>query len=277
MKTVAILGSGPAGLMAAHATGLVGRPFSIHTRVEKSVLGGAQYLHTPIPYLTSREPDRILTNRLIGSGEDYRDKVYGRDPSLAPDTASAMSVVDGEKVPVWDLNAVYDNLWDSFSDSMNPATIDARWIEEHGNEFDLIISSIPAPALCRRPDLHRFIYQEVWIKPGPASFIPENEVHYNGDKSPAWYRASNIGGTAGGVEWSTEGPQPPEAGLVRVKKPLRHTCTCWPEILRVGRYGTWTKGVLTHDAYYETGQYLLGVTKDPDLTRTTAKTGESFL
>jgi hypothetical protein len=213
--------------------------------------------------LTAEEPDRVITNRLTGTPDQYRYKVYGIDPMKVPTHVSAMDVEDDEKVPVWDLNAAYDTLWASFEQSINEAKIDANWLDEHGNEFELIISSIPAPALCRRGDIHRFTYQEVWIDPKPALFLPKDTICYNGDKEPSWYRASNIGGTAGGTEWSANGKKPPIPGLVLVKKPLTHNCDCWPDIFRVGRYGTWTKGVLTHDAFYETGRMLLGKSGDP--------------
>jgi hypothetical protein len=265
MKTIAILGSGPAGLMAAHAVGLCGRPLSLHSRLEKSVLGGAQYLHYPIPQLTGPNPERIITNRLYGTAEGYQAKVYGTDPNVVPSKVSAMDITDGETVGVWSLDAAYDRLWDWFGDNINPADISPEWLDDNMGNFEMVISSVPAPALCRRPDHHRFQYQEVWIQPGAPSFIPEDEVHYNGDKSPSWYRASNIGGTAGGVEWSSIGTKPPVEGLRSVRKPLRHNCDCWPDILRVGRYGTWTKGVLTHDAFYEAGRFVMGTSVDPDL------------
>lgn len=262
MKTVAVLGSGPAGLMAAHAVGLCGYPLSVHSRPEKSVLGGAQYLHHSVPYLTGSDPDRTLTNILLGTPEGYQSKVYGSDPSHVPQHVSAMNVSDGETFGVWDLVEAYDRLWGWFEMAVNHANITANWLEEHGNEFDLIISSVPAPAICKRQDVHRFHYQEVWIDPNVPSFIKEDTVVYNGDKAPSWYRASNIGGTAGGVEWSSQGVKPPIPGLVSIKKPLRHTCDCWPDILRVGRYGSWTKGVLTHDAFFEAGRTLLGSSTD---------------
>lgn len=266
MKTVAILGSGPAGLMAAHAVGLCGVPMSVHSRPVKSELGGAQYLHHPIPYLTANDPDKIITNRLTGTPEGYRQKVYGSGPN-SPENVSAMGIEDGEKIPVWDLNAAYDKLWNWFEGSINEAIVSPEWLDEHANEFYLVISSVPAPALCRSPDVHRFTYQEVWIDSKPALFLPEDTVQYNGDREPSWYRASNLGGTAGGTEWSSLGPKPPIPNLRLVKKPLRTTCDCFPDILRVGRYGTWTKGVLTHDAYYEAGNRVLGRVKDVDLTK----------
>lgn len=265
MKTIAVLGSGPAGLMAAHAVGLCGAPLSLHSNPQKSRLGGAQYLHHRIPMLTSEYPERVITNRLTGTPDGYRDKVYGKDPTTVPAHVSAMNVTDGEEIGVWDLNAAYDRMWEWNKESINSATINPEWIDLHKDEFTMIISSIPAPALCRSPGIHRFTYQEVWIDPHPATFLPVDTIQYNGDKNPGWYRASNIGGTAGGTEWSANGKKPPVEGLVLVKKPLTTNCDCYPEIFRVGRYGAWRKGVLTHDAFYETGRHVLGTSGDPEL------------
>jgi hypothetical protein len=258
MKTVAVLGAGPAGLMAAHAVGLCGRPLSVHSSPQKSQLGGAQYLHYSVPYLTPVEPERVITNRLTGTPDQYKYKVYGIDPMKVPTHVSAMEITDGEQIGVWDLSKAYNTLWDWFEGSINSATVTPQWLDEHANEFELVISSVPAPALCRRPDIHRFTYQEVWVDPNPALFLPEDTIQYNGDNEPSWYRASNIGGTAGGTEWSANGRKPPLPGLVLIKKPITHNCDCFPDVFRVGRYGQWMKGVLTHDAFFETGRMLTG-------------------
>lgn len=247
MKTVAILGCGPAGLMAAHAVGLAGRPLSLHSRPQKSVLGGAQYLHSSVPMLTGARPDFYVTNRLMGSPAQYKYKVYGIDPMTIPTRVSADAVTDGETFGVWDLNKVYDTLWNANVHAINEADINPDWLDKHSNEFELIISTVPRYLLCR--GMHQFKAQDIWIQPGPAAFIPEGEVHYNGESSPAWYRASNINGS-GGIEWSTNGPRPPVEGLVRVSKPLVTNCDCFPEVWKVGRYGEWRKGVLTHDAFW---------------------------
>lgn len=247
MKTVAILGCGPAGLLAAHAVGLAGRPLSLHSRPVKSPLGGAQYLHSSVPMLTNTAPDFTITNRLRGTAEGYKFKVYGDDPLKTPRHVSADAVVDGQEVPVWDLNVAYDTLWNANVQAINEADINPNWIDEHANEFELIISTVPRYLLCK--GMHQFPAQSVWIQPGAAPFIPEGEVHYNGERSPAWYRASNINGS-GGIEWSTNGPKPPVENLMRINKPLATNCDCYPDIWKVGRFGEWRKGVLAHDAFW---------------------------
>ena len=46
--------------------------------------------------------------------------------------------------------------------------------------------------------------------------------------------------------------KPPLEGVAAVRKPLTTDCNCHPDWLHVGRYGRWTKGVLSHDAYFAT-------------------------
>lgn len=248
MKTVAILGCGPAGLLAAHAVGLAGRPLSLHSKPQKSPLGGAQYLHSSVPGLTAETPDFRITNRLLGTAEGYKRKVYGTDPMTTPRSVSADFIKDGEQFGAWDLNKVYDTLWNGNVHAINEANIDPNWIEQNQSNFELIISSVPRYLLCKNP-FHQFKSQSVWIVPGAAEFLPKNEIHYNGDPSPAWYRASNINGH-GGIEWSTLGPKPPVEGLRQATKPLATNCDCFPDIWHVGRYGEWRKGVLAHDAFW---------------------------
>jgi hypothetical protein len=43
----------------------------------------------------------------------------------------------------------------------------------------------------------------------------------------------------------------------RVRKPLETDCTCWPKVVRAGRFGQWRKGVLTHHAYEMAMQVLM--------------------
>jgi hypothetical protein len=86
--------------------------------------------------------------------------------------------------------------------------------------------------------------------------IPEDTVLCNGSRDVGYYRAARVFGHSS-VEWPGARPKPPLSGVVIFSKPLTTSCTCWEgEILRVGRYGTWTKGVLSHQAYSATSKAL---------------------
>jgi hypothetical protein len=78
--------------------------------------------------------------------------------------------------------------------------------------------------------------------------------------STGWYRTSHIYGHTN-TEWSAENLVPSNrinqhGNVWRVRKPLYTTCPCWPLVVRAGRYGKWTKGVLTHHAFEEAVKIL---------------------
>lgn len=246
-KTVAVLGCGPAGLLAAHAVGLAGQPLSVHSKPVKSRLGGAQFLHESIPQLTSPDPDYMIKYELRGTPIGYREKVYGLEGGTNPEFVSMENVTDQQMQGVWDLVNVYEDLWEIFGQSINEADINGEWLTEHANEFTMVISTIPRPALCMNP-AHKFEVQRIWIDPTPPLHVPQNTIVYNGEPSPSWYRASRIG-AYGGTEYSEHTPTPPGVERVPVQKPIRTNCDCWPNVFHVGRYGAWTKGLLVHHAY----------------------------
>lgn len=169
-------------------------------------------------------------------------------------------LVDEQTQEAWNLIATYDRLWDLLSaDKATVVDVGPAWLDEAIEKqwFDRIISSIPGMSICRAHagmsnELHHFISQSVRILPECVlDGMPDNTIVYEGTTDRSWYRTSRLFGV-GGTEWSNLAPDPGKmfaSDLVNVKKPLRTNCTCYPDILRVGRYGEWRKGVLTHDAF----------------------------
>lgn len=254
-KKIAILGSGPAGLMAARAIAVVSRerdifpdPFEIFALGYKSPLYGAQYLHEPIPGVTP-EHGEMIEYKLLGTTEDYRRRVYGDDwdGTVSPED------LDKEHWG-WDLRSTYDNLWYDYGEDVNQIKVTPGFVRDLLADGWLVVSSIPAHTLCDQG--HAFLAQDV-IAAGDAPqlgislpySIPDFSVICNGETDGAsWYRASNIFGHRT-VEWPEGTPVPiPTASVVQ--KPLKTTCDCWDQrVLKIGRYGRWKKGVLTHHAY----------------------------
>ena len=261
---IAILGCGPAGLFAAHAAAQAGADFTIFSKPRKSFMRGAQYLHKPIPGLSGDSFD--VTYELWGSVEGYRRKVYGEmeDILVSPETLIGTS-------PAWDIREAYDNAWDRYADPADgsrfivPADFetghDGVFLDMMSGDYDLVISSIPAWLLCRNPE-HSFDSKEVWATEGlkrpmemgfqvaGTGVMRDNLVVCSGDPDDWWYRQSRIHG------WeNTEFPidhKPSERPGVRVHKvvkPVRTNCDCHKDIVRIGRYGKWQKGILTHHAY----------------------------
>lgn len=255
MKSVAVLGCGPAGLLAAHAIGLSGRPVAVFSRPHKSVLGGAQFLHEPIPGLNDEsEPDAVITYRVDGDAETYYRKVYGEE--YVP-FVSFSGVADGEQQNAWNLSATYDRLWGIFDGRINEAGITPQWLEQLSadSNFDLILSTVPLVHICRAragltQENHQFKVQNITIATEEyAHGLEPNTIRYDGTNMRSWYRTSLLFGHYG-TEWSADVTQPP-VPTIRDHKPIRTTCDCWPNVVRLGRRGTWTKGVLTHHAFTE--------------------------
>jgi hypothetical protein len=137
--------------------------------------------------------------------------------------------------------------------------VNQAWKDQLGS-MDLIVWSIPFSTFCLAE--HGFTVQDIWAQGDAPELglycsvaVEPWTIVANGEPSPRWYRASNVFGYKT-AEWPVAA-RPPVEGVVRVRKPIATNCTCWPligsaPVLRVGRYGTWTKGELSHQAYERT-------------------------
>lgn len=275
MKVV-VLGCGPSGLFAAHAAAELGAEVTVLSKPRKSFMRGAQYLHRPIPGLSGK-PFEVVYD-LVGTPDGYRRKVYGdtSDLLVSPETLVGPA-------QAWDIREAYDAAWDKYNDLIRGWDAEREALPIDVVRADLVFSTIPAPLLCEkqypgnpgRPGEHLFEVAKIWsidmVKPS-ALFTYEdggpidNMVLCSGDESDWWYRASRIHG------WeNTEFPfdrEPAESEHYArhvVTKPIRTNCDCKPGITRLGRYGTWTKGVLSHEAYYQVEQTLLAMAAKKEL------------
>lgn len=260
---VAILGCGPAGLMAAHAAAIQGCEVVIFSRKVKSPIYGAQYLHSPIPYVTNLEHVVKVNYSFTGTADQYRSKVYGQSwiGLVSPEDLT-------EPHDAWDLRATYDHLWRLYHKYINSMEIDQfNFTVIQETEVSLIVNSVPREALCLGG--HYFGASEIWAA-GDAPDLgikipyncPENTVLCNGEREPAWYRLSNIYGHKT-VEWpgSIES-KPPIQTCSKVRKPTWTDCKCWLDesrLLHVGRYGRWEKGYLSHEAFQDTAQAIISI------------------
>lgn len=262
---VAILGCGPAGLFAAHAAAGLGAQIDILSKPRKSFMRGAQYLHQPIPGLSS-EPFQI-DYRLEGTTDGYRDKVYGEDSSVDVSPESLVGTHDA-----WDIREAYDAAWECYKSDITPWHLGDKGLSEHGalgfprSDYDLILSTVPAKLLCNtqgywnNDDRCEFNSEKVWStnfvkRFGAFSGEDDNIVVCSGEPDDWWYRASRIHG------WeNTEYPhshRPSGDNVWEVEKPIDNNCYCNPSVVRLGRYGTWTKGILAHEAFYKAEEAVL--------------------
>lgn len=266
-KSVVVLGAGPAGLLAAHAASQLGYRVDVFSmpskdqpqRAVRSELFGCQYLHRPIPGIQDGVAGVPVQYTLRGQSDEYRRKVYGDnwDGQVSPDEFGPE-----QNHEAWDLRTAYAQLWGEWCSRITCLEMDWRIAEagaKHKNR--IVLSTVPAPALCSAPEVHKFLTQDVWAMGSSAYRQPpyvavNNTVECNGEEYPRWYRAATVFGHST-LEWPM-GPKPPIDGVVPVRKPLSTDCDChlskrW---YRLGRYGQWTKGVLVHTAYEQALEVL---------------------
>jgi len=242
---VAVLGCGPAGLLATHAAVLQGCDPVVYSIANRSETNGAMYLHRAIPDLTSPEPDGMLTYLKMGTQAGYARKVYG-----SPDAPCSWSRFLEGPVPAWSLAAAYDELWYRYHSRIIEHRIHSLNVEEIIDEYPLVISSIPAGVLCRKP-YHKFMSVNIWIRDKAPAAIRPGEIIYNGAREQDWYRSSDIFGYRSTEYGEQYRPGTPGMGLVKPGlKPTCNNCDCWDGLLlKVGRYGRWEKNQLTHMAF----------------------------
>lgn len=253
---VAVLGCGPAGLLAAYAVAQRDYHVSIFSQKQKSVIPGAVFLHEAIPGLTAPTPDGWVEFRKHGSREGYAQKVYGNG-----DADCSWDLFEEGERPAWSMHRTYDWLWDRFSAYVTDYKLSAFHVAQllRANWFDLIISTIPAPFLCKT-DNHDFRSQSIYVLDKTIDPTLENGMVYNGHPADDWYRTSRLFGseaTESTIPFTKECVAELGATQSRGYKPIDTDCDCFfAEVARIGRFGRWEKGILLHHAYKQTVQLL---------------------
>jgi hypothetical protein len=249
MIKVVVLGCGPAGLLAAHAATLLGADVKIYSKPEKSQIFGAQFIHRAIPEI--KVPSRRIQFLKTGTGDVYAEKVYG--DRLEP--TSWDKYEEGDHAG-WSMRAVYDILWARYEHLIVPQVLDSDvlgWIEQY-DDADCLITSIPAPVLCMSPDgasEHTFMSVPMAVvSDWPWPLDETDTVVYNGETKDAWCRASCFDGHSS-VEYGQIVPAGLKGPIRRGFKPMWTDCDCRPQWLRVGRFGKWKRGTLSHTAFEE--------------------------
>lgn len=244
---VAILGCGPAGLIAAQAASEFGAEITILSQppIQKSPIYGAQFLYEPVPGITRSMPDGMLHNIFLGDVEVYRKKIYG-DPTIKSTWDNKSQTIE----PVWSLHHTYSMLWDRFKRFIVQRKVTSNVLESVQENCDFVFSSIPLPHICRNKTEHQFKkYQVRIVRQGNQTRLFPGESNiciYNGLREDTWFRFSHMFGVNGGFEmplWNNS------EGSVIVNKPTGTTCDCFSNVARVGRYGTWDYGVNTHHSW----------------------------
>lgn len=251
MNRVTILGAGPAGLLAALAAEQRGHKIEIIARGEQSKIVGAQWLQRPIPWLTDGIAPTMITYAKVGTVDGYAQKAYGEPEAQV----SWDSFVSGDR-PGWPLKDAYDRLWEKYSSriltySLNPS--DVRSILDRHPDRQ-VFCSIPATMICSDLAAHDFDGQKVVFTPEPYVTVP-NMIIYNGRASDPWYRTSCLFDVCSTEYAVHRGAHPGIRGHQYREgiKPISNNCSCWssyPNLIKIGRFGTWRRGVLVDHAYH---------------------------
>lgn len=257
MKPVAIIGVGPAGLLAAWGCYMRNQPYRLFgigagDRAFKSEMGGSQFLHKSVPGLCDENaPDAMIKLKVIGSWRQYRLKVYGQDNVPFASIARAQ---DKQEMPAWSLENIYEFLWEAIADDGMNVVVGNVGPEQilnmvESNQFEAIVSTIPKPAVCL--EAHAFNSQPVRIT--QSTIIPEsvdNMIIYDATWNTPWYRTSKVfGAVSTEYGFNCQDVVMEEPHLTR-SKPMGSNCNCWEGTVNfAGRYGAWDKALLSHDAF----------------------------
>lgn len=274
---VAILGCGPTGLIAAHASISRGVTPTIFSKKRKSELYGSQYLHEPIPGIDHGEEEWVKYIN-IGTPEEYRRKTHGKywDGIIAPTDFET-------EHPAWDIRRAYHVLWRKYADLVVDYSIPTRFMDTEVDfdqrhpvwsmvddidihHFDLVISTVPRK-IWAVPN-EEFVYSTGWAlgdAPERGVFvqdpIDDMTIICNGNGSASWNRLSHVFGYKT-LEWpaDVDGTIPWDAS--RLIKPLEYKQSAFfnpanhDSWLHVGRYGEWKKGVVVSDAWHKVNDEL---------------------
>lgn len=246
---VAILGCGPAGLLAAHAVTKAGHRPVIFSRYEKSTISGAQFLHRPVEDATLPEEAFDITFQMSGDEAGYVSRLY-RDHGQVD--SSWKNYQDGERVVAYPMATTYDRLWSKYRSRIEEVDLDLGQIRRIYMDHPEVVSTIPRGYLASDDQASKFRSATVHIGVNDVygMSLPENTIWYNGsnyDDGNDVYRASNIQGITSGEYVKPQDHTHP------VVKPIRFEGVDeFPDIFKVGRYGRWDKRQLAHSAYSET-------------------------
>jgi hypothetical protein len=257
---VAIIGAGPAGLAAAHAAWGLGHEVVIIAPKKKTPQLGPLMIQRPIPGINTSHPDGTIYQKVIGGTiMDYRYKLYG-DINIGINGDQLRECYHG-----WNHRDTYEKLWARYAPLIQDRLVSSPEMADMHNAYDLVVSTANAHAMCfnRVPSTgHSFLSAPVAITPrSEYPEHPDNLTIFNGGEDREWVRCSKIFG-AEFTEWPVN-CAPENARIIH--KPISTDCTCYPHVLRTGRFGKWKNEVWVDTAYYDTYEALVSMARKDEL------------
>ncbi len=249
---VCIIGCGPAGLAAAHAAAGLGADIRILGPKVATPQRGPIMLHRPIPGINTGQPDGYVRQLVVGGSIlDYRLKLYGDiNISISGD------ILD-PGFHTWRVQETYEKMWSLYSSEIQDRFVSPDEAVLEGLDYDLVVSTAPAPNLCLVPGRHEFRSVPIALF-AQTSYPrqPDNTVIYNAYPDVRWVRSSCIFGNEATEYKPEDVPRKPH--LV-IHKPLSTTCDCHPRVFRTGRFGTWHNETWIDHAYYDVRSVLYSI------------------
>lgn len=247
IKSVAVVGCGPASLAAAWGARGLGCHVTIFAPRYKSKLRGPILLQRPIPGMTLDHPDGYIKQHVTGGTIlDYRAKLYG-DININ---------INGDILQpgyhAWKMHETYDKLWEEFYHDIHDSIVSPLFLLALQKEFDLVVNTAPATEFCSEG--HTFTSKQVAITFETA--YPDqdaNTIWFNADPKVRWVRSSSVFGNLA-TEWPVE--RAPEDAVI-ITKPISTDCDCFPRVFRTGRFGSWHNETWVDTAYYDTRTAIL--------------------
>lgn len=263
-KTVAILGTGMAGLLAGKAVLELGMQPVLYDRdYSKKPLKGLHYMHDncgmelPVLYINNyivaddSRPDLTV-------GERYCLKVFGEINETAKNN-SIMTLPPSEEV--YCMHTAYNQLYDMMYQHFHyePVDLTTETVWDLTDEFDAVVSTIPLNIVF--PHMACKSEQVYCSQNFPQSLVnselSQNCVVYNINENESWYRASRVAGTS----WTEFVGKPEEVPCFPINKLITEGVDVeyvFQEtgIILGGRYGTWNRKELAHDVYYRVLGFL---------------------
>lgn len=265
MKTkIAVIGAGPAGLLAAWGIREAGGKPVIYDRdpaYQPGRIFSLQYLHEPCGLLNlrsmrlryevdgaypSRETDaeeRLILQRM------YNVKL-GRNPI---EENSTRFLTEGPQ-EVWSLKDAYERLHKTFEKDLKTADLSIADIFKMTEEYAGVINTAPLDKLMPGvpwPVRTYFIRHDFT----PVEKHPEDTCVYNLDPNTPWYRATRLDGGTATEYWRIPhgAVAPDKVSQFRVLRKVVSPTHGWfptpSNFLMTGRWGSWDPKKLTHDAY----------------------------
>jgi hypothetical protein len=263
MKVV-ILGTGPDGLLAAHAADMAGVKFTLYGSRTPAEILGAQYLREPIPGMTLETA--LIEHNLEGDLKDYWHKAFGIE-SNDPLWFNGANVTENPglggdiEVPgnrswteyAWNLRECYERLWAAYANEIYQINNENRssrihpespFVAETLKPFDLVINTWPRPKWAGPGDV--FERRTLWRMTGtevPIQLKADNTIIYDATKDVGLSSMAKVFGHSA-IEWPG-GHKPPIDNLASVEVPisLKQGKSGYPglNLVHLGSLATWDR------------------------------------